>query len=282
MSEETKKWNGAEEGRIHKEELEQDYETLMRFVKKRRSIREFTSDPIPEGYIEKMLECARWAQSGANSQAWDFIVVTDKDIIHRLYDECYLENHMDYLFWIEYQRKRELRHCGFQIPDIDDSEPEKILAAMKNKVAWREAPAVIAVVGDGRRQWGTVMGGHTMSLGQTHLTDGLAMATYLINLSAATLGLSTLWCSVSSPEGPYKRVLEIPDPLMLHLIIPVGYAAYQPKGAYRDRIEDHTHYNKYDMSKYLSNKDCYYRLEKLRQRTMTGYDAFIKEEHNAK
>jgi len=275
-------YNAAAYAKEHKEELERRYDALMELVTKRRNIREFTSDPIPEGYIEKILECARWAMSGANSQAWDFIVVTDKDLIHKLYDECYLENHMDYLFWLEQQRSPELRQCGFQVPGMENMDPEEVLAAMKNKKAWREAPAVIAVVGDGRRQWGTVLGGHTMGLGQTHLTDGLAMVSYLIHLSAASLGLGALWCSVSSPQDPYKRVLGIPDPLIIHNLIPIGYPSEQPHGGYREPIEDHTHLNQYDMTKYLSNKDCYERLRMLRQRTMRAYAPFTNDKHNLK
>ena len=51
------------------------FEGFAQVVKSRRTIRRFTADPIPDDYIEKILDVARWAPSGANSQPWEFIVI---------------------------------------------------------------------------------------------------------------------------------------------------------------------------------------------------------------
>ena len=53
------------------------YDMLLDLVKTRHSVRKFKPDPIPDDTIDKILEVARWAMSGANSQPWEFIVVTD-------------------------------------------------------------------------------------------------------------------------------------------------------------------------------------------------------------
>lgn len=50
---------------------------FFKVVKKRRSIRSFKPDPIPEGAVEQILDAARWAISGANGQPWEFVVVTN-------------------------------------------------------------------------------------------------------------------------------------------------------------------------------------------------------------
>jgi len=52
-----------------------DYEGLLELVKKRRSIRRFKPDPIPDEYLDKILGVARWAPSGFNMQPWEFVVV---------------------------------------------------------------------------------------------------------------------------------------------------------------------------------------------------------------
>ena len=52
-----------------------DYHGLLELAKKRRSIRRFKSDPIPDEDVEKIIEVARLAPSGFNSQPWDFVVV---------------------------------------------------------------------------------------------------------------------------------------------------------------------------------------------------------------
>ena len=60
--------------------LATEYDVLLDLVKRRASTRKLKPDPIPDGYIEKILETARWAMSGANSQPWEFIVVRDAQI----------------------------------------------------------------------------------------------------------------------------------------------------------------------------------------------------------
>ena len=53
---------------------------LMEVIRKRRSIRRYKPDPVPEEDINYVLEAARLAPSWANTQCWHFIVVTDEDI----------------------------------------------------------------------------------------------------------------------------------------------------------------------------------------------------------
>lgn len=67
-------------------EITKEYEMLYNLVTTRMSVRKFKPDPIPDGYMEKILEVARWAMSGANSQPWEFIVVRDPEIKRRLRD----------------------------------------------------------------------------------------------------------------------------------------------------------------------------------------------------
>ena len=55
-----------------------EYASLLSLVQQRRSIHRFKPDPIPDEYIEKILEVARWAPSGLNMQPWEFIVVKSR------------------------------------------------------------------------------------------------------------------------------------------------------------------------------------------------------------
>jgi 5,6-dimethylbenzimidazole synthase len=76
------------------------YDMLLKLVKTRMSVRKFRSDPIPDETVDKILEVARWAMSGANSQPWEFIVVTDPDTKKQLRD-AYSEHNTDFIFWME-------------------------------------------------------------------------------------------------------------------------------------------------------------------------------------
>jgi nitroreductase len=48
-------------------------------VRKRRSIRKYRPDPVPEELLNTVLEAARQAPSWANTQCWKFVVVTDPE-----------------------------------------------------------------------------------------------------------------------------------------------------------------------------------------------------------
>lgn len=51
--------------------------TTKEAIEKRRSIRKFKPDPVPEEHITALLDSARLAPSGSNSQPWRFKVVRD-------------------------------------------------------------------------------------------------------------------------------------------------------------------------------------------------------------
>ena len=62
--------------------------TVMEAIRKRRSIRAFRSDPVPEEVIKLMLEAARLAPSGSNRQPWRFQLVTHQGLKERIFSEA--------------------------------------------------------------------------------------------------------------------------------------------------------------------------------------------------
>ena len=55
-------------------------------IKGRRSIRQFTDEPIGKDALEKLLDAARWAPTASNQQRWRFVVVTSpslKDLVRK-------------------------------------------------------------------------------------------------------------------------------------------------------------------------------------------------------
>jgi nitroreductase len=53
-------------------------------IRRRRSVRKYTGDPIPREHLEIIVDAGRLAASGSNNQPWDFIVVTDRAMIDQL------------------------------------------------------------------------------------------------------------------------------------------------------------------------------------------------------
>ncbi len=57
---------------------------VLEVIQKRRSVRKYKKDPIPEKALMRILEAARLAPSGKNFQPWKFIIVKDKALKEKL------------------------------------------------------------------------------------------------------------------------------------------------------------------------------------------------------
>ena len=62
------------------DEMRQRAELFYQEIRRRRTVREFSSRPVPRDIIETCLLAAGTAPSGANLQPWQFVVVTDPDV----------------------------------------------------------------------------------------------------------------------------------------------------------------------------------------------------------
>jgi nitroreductase len=59
-------------------------EATMKVIQDRRSIREWTAEPVSEQDLAMILEAGRLAPSGENAQPWRFIVVRDAEMRRKL------------------------------------------------------------------------------------------------------------------------------------------------------------------------------------------------------
>jgi nitroreductase len=65
---------------------------LMEVITKRRSVRAYKEDPIPEEKLKNVLEAVRWAPSWANTQCWEIIIVKEHETKQRLGDTLSAKN----------------------------------------------------------------------------------------------------------------------------------------------------------------------------------------------
>ncbi|MFN8425547.1 MAG: nitroreductase family protein [Anaerolineales bacterium] len=59
---------------------------LHNFMRTRRSVRRFKSDPVPDSVIETILTTATFAPSAHNRQPWRFVVVANSFVRTKLAD----------------------------------------------------------------------------------------------------------------------------------------------------------------------------------------------------
>jgi nitroreductase len=165
----------------------------------RRSVREFSSAPIPDGVIETAIRAAASAPSGANIQPWRFVVVTSPDRKQRLRTAAEAEER-------EFYTRRA---------------PEEWLSALAAiGTDWRKpfleiAPAVIVV-------FEVHQGPNSPKPYYVKESVGIAVGLLLATLHQA--GLVTL-THTPSPMRFLNEVCERPAEERPYLVIPVGYPA---------------------------------------------------------
>lgn len=62
---------------------------LQYAIKNRRSIRNFTDEPITKEVVNKIIEAAIYAPSACNQQGWKFIVIDSDQVKNRIYEKHY-------------------------------------------------------------------------------------------------------------------------------------------------------------------------------------------------
>jgi nitroreductase len=204
-----------------KEEIAMNYDSFLELVKRRRSIRRFKPDPIPDEYVDKIIEAARWAPSGFNSQPWEFVVIKDKqlkdDIIRII------------------RPPRPAGASGFSKLE-DMCEPwmrQKRQPWLDPEMEYQNAPVLILLFGDTRTQLGLPMVVRCdPHIKQSIYLSSLANAFLYMHLAATTLGLASQW--VSSVASPYnhcllKNLLHIPNEMEVYDMIALGYPAYKSR-----------------------------------------------------
>jgi len=57
---------------------------VTREIRRVRQARLYKPDPVPADVLDELLEIARWTGSSRNTQPWEFIVITDRDLLHQI------------------------------------------------------------------------------------------------------------------------------------------------------------------------------------------------------
>jgi len=228
-----------------------DIDHFIDLLKSRRSIRAFKPDPIPEEFIQKIIEAARWAPSGGNSQPWEFIVIKKKEIKDRIAD-LFVESTKP-IRQAELTREKELR-----VPALEREITEP---------GFKNASVFILLCADPRLNEAFPLLVYQKS-GTEVLTSNLASAFLCMQLAAKSLGLGSQWVSATGGlmEDPLKKLLDIPKEFKIYDMMAVGYPAYQLGPRSPRKIEEMTHDDRYDRSKQRTDQQIRDFIKDLRKR----------------
>ena len=200
------------------------YDELLALVKERRSVRHFRPDPIPDEYIEKLIDVARWAPSGFHSQPWEFVVIRDRVVKDKV---------------------AEAAGSGPPAPAMrDDADPSQ----SKRKPGFADAPVFILLAGDWRAriQFPDRPEQVRESMEAEIFSSSLASAFLYLHLAATSLGLASQWFS-SAARGQtgeaVREILGLPDYIRTYDMMAVGYPAESPIPKELREVREMIHYD---------------------------------------
>lgn len=193
--------------RVPLEEGRRRVQAFRDLVRRRRSVRDFSPEDVPQDVIDAAIEAAASAPSGANKQPWRFVVVRDPALKARIREAAEAEEK-------EFYERR--------------ATPEWLADLAPLGTDWRKpfletAPALIvvfrldyerALLADGTER-------HNKNY-YVQESVGIAVGLLLAALHAA--GLATL-THTPSPMGFLAKILGRPVEERAYLLIPVGYPA---------------------------------------------------------
>lgn len=189
--------------RLSRDEMIAAASAFLETIRLRRTVREFSPDPVPDEVITMAIEAAASAPSGANLQPWKFVVVRDPEMKCRIRIAAEKEEHENY----------------------HGRMPEDWLRALAPlQTDWRKefleiAPVLIVVF---REDYGIDAEGRHLTHYYVGESVGIACGFLLAALNAA--GLATL-THTPSPMGFLRDILGRPKNEKPYLLVPVGYPA---------------------------------------------------------
>jgi len=202
--------------------------TVEEAIKRRRSIRKFKPDPIPEGATNQLLEVARLAPSGSNRQPWRFLVVTDQEERKQLREVC-----LDQAFIEEApvvfvccadltaysQASRRARRQEFDASGVTET-----LSGRFADPAYRER---MLLQPDMDRE--TVI--------RSAMANVYIAIEHMV-LMATALGLGTCWVGALGETGRINGLFDLPDHIVPVAVLPVGYPTAVPSPRPRLALDD--------------------------------------------
>lgn len=180
---------------------------FLAHMQTRRTVRDFSPEPVPFELIENAIRTAGTAPSGANQQPWTFVVVSNPDIKRQIRLAAEAEEKQSY------EGRMSAEWLAALAPLGTDWHKPHLETAPYLIVVFRQAYGLSA-----DEQGNPVKAKHYY----TEESVGIAVGMLLCSLHLA--GLATL-THTPNPMGFLSDILHRPPNERAYVIIPVGYPA---------------------------------------------------------
>ncbi len=198
-------------------------------IKKRRSIRKFKPDTISDEKIRLLLESARLAPSGTNTQPGRFIVIKDDETKKKLQKAAHNQRHI--------RRAPVIIACCADLKTFKEFPKRVDELIDSGALPERTKDIFIPYIEKGMK---TVKKADLI----TAAAANVAIAVEHIVLQAVELGLGTCWVRWYD-DDKVKDILGIPEFVEVMALLPIGIPDEDPKQRPRLSLEEITYSEKY-------------------------------------
>ncbi|HET6489625.1 MAG TPA: nitroreductase family protein [Syntrophales bacterium] len=197
--------------------------TTKEAMERRRSIRKFRPDPVPDDCIRALLDAARLAPSGCNAQPWRFKIVTDPAIRQQLADAAHSQQFI--------ADAPVVIVCCADIKGYLDGTVSGIqdlgrIGAVEGRI--------VEILVDRARQMKTT---RTVDEIGPRIASNVAIAIEHIVLRALDFGLGTCWIRLLD-EQKVKTIFGWDENIAVVALLPLGYPAESPAPRKRMPVEE--------------------------------------------
>jgi len=182
------------------EDLEGRITETERVMLTRRSVRLFKKKEVPEEMIHRCLEAGRFAPSSGNGMCWEFVVITDRDLMRRIEQSCLKSIRMATNLYLKPKsliaraawNLLSLRRAG----DMDVRVISGMETVARRDQLFFNAPALIVVLHDQR------------GIGQPVLDAGICAQNIVIAAHAMGLGTCYVGFITALNQMPDRKVMK--------------------------------------------------------------------------
>lgn len=183
------------------EETQETADSFFEIMKKRRTVRDFSSQPVPRSVIEKCIETAGRAPSGANQQPWTFACISSAEVKKQIREAAEEEERAFYAGRAGEDWLDALSHLGTDA----------------NKPFLEHAPWLIAIFG---QRWGVDEKGERFK--HYYVPESVNIATGFLISALHQCGLATL-THTPSPMSFLTKICGRPENEKPYILLVVGY-----------------------------------------------------------
>jgi iodotyrosine deiodinase len=190
--------------RLPEDESRRRAEAFLATMRTRRSVRDFSTEPVPRDLVKRAIAAAHTAPSGANRQPWHFVAVKDPTLKRRIREAAEVEERAFY--------------------EGGRATPEWLAALAALGTGWRKpfletAPWLVAVF---KEVYG--LGPDGGKITNYYVNESVGIACGLFIAAIHDIGLATL-THTPQPMRFLSRILQRPANESPFILFPIGYPA---------------------------------------------------------